>query len=219
MLIELQDQGLIHTIHFDVSNIGLEAARQSLWGMETHGEFFVDVDNDCLPPPPQNGKDWLERMLDIMEDHENLAALSQRTQVMIGTGNIFERADEDGDRIVEFPHPGGSFRLMRTRAVNGVNGWDRQTPGRGSEEKLICSKLRDAGWDTAFAVQIPCVHLFGTRGKDGTDRWGYPKDWAPEQTGHSDIWHPALNNGDSYELIEAYCGKELADGYFNNQAE
>jgi Glycosyl transferase family 2 len=207
-------------------NHGLEAARHEFlyYG---DSEFFVDIDNDCLPPPAVDGQDWLSRQLELINKYDNYAAISQRTQVMIGTGEIFEEAEKKAQPLLDFPHPGGSFRLMHRRTINEVGGWDRKTPGRGSEEKLICGKLQAAGYKTAFAVNIRCQHLFGTRGSDAeTDRWGYDKHMKPEDSGHSDISHPALSNGDSSEetmqALRFYCGDKLAGEYLhandNNKA-
>ena len=36
---------------------------------------------------------------------------------------------------------------------------------------------------------------------------------TPEESGHSDISHPALEQGDIYEEVELYAGKELASDY------
>lgn len=203
------------------ANIGLEAARQNLL-LETQSEYFVCIDNDCLPPPVKDNQDWLERLIELMEKYEDFGAISMRTQVMIGSGNIFEEADEAGDDIVEFPHPGGSFRIMRTDLVKEIGGWDRAAPGRGSEETFICAKLHDAGYRTAFATNIRCLHLFGLRGENpihhyDTDRWGYDKDWAPQESGHNDISHPALTQGDDKEEISLFSGEELANDYCNYQ--
>jgi len=189
-------------------NIGLEAARQILLE-QTTTEYFVCIDNDCLPP-----EGWLPAQFDLMEKYENYAAISQRTQVMIGTGNIFEQTDKIRFPITDFPHPGGSFRMMRTDAVRKVGGWDRNTPGRGAEERYICGKLREAGYGTAFATNIRCLHLFGDRNTT-KERWGYDEMMKPEDSGHSDIWHPALENGDNFEDVAAFAGDELARSYFD----
>lgn len=211
----LVERGMIDEIVTADKNVGLEKARQYLLEQNTHNPYFVCIDNDCLPCKPVNGKDWLERLIELMEKYEDYAAISCRTQVMIGTGNIFEEADKGKLDIVDFPHPGGSLRIMRTSAVREVRGWDRGDPGRGSEERYICGKLRDAGYKTAFAAQIPTLHLFGLRDdKLGTDRWGYQKNMKPEETGHSDIDHPALRNGDDFDEVVKYAGKELAESYF-----
>lgn len=214
MLNRLVDEGYIDEFGGAPKNWGLEPARQHLLFESTYSPYFICVDNDCLPPPPVDGKDWVERLVDLMERNPDYAAIACRTQVMIGTGNIFENADVTGEEIVDFPHPGGSLRIMRTKETRDTGGW-RDTPGRGAEERYICGKLRDAGYRTGFATNITTLHLFGTRGDGGTDRWGYDKDWTPKQTGHSDIWHPALEQGDSYEAVREYCGEELAKEYFD----
>lgn len=215
MLGGMADNDLIETITFSDQNNGLEFARQKLLE-QTESDYFVCIDNDCLPPPIlllPDGKDWLECLVELMQKYEDFAAISMRTQVMIGTGNIFEEADVVLDDIVEFPHPGGSFRIMRTEAVRQVGGWDLERPGRGAEERYICGKLRDAGYRTAFARDIRCLHLFGVRERT-KERWGYQDGMQPDETGHSDIAHPALTNGDDLEAVREYVGNELAMRYF-----
>jgi len=210
-----QEKLIDNLILWDENN-GLEAARNELLMHYTSDDRFVDIDNDCLPPPMTVEGDWLSRQLDLMDRYEDYAAISQRTQVMIGTGNIFESADKEGTDMLPFPHPGGSFRLMNTAATIEVGGWDRQATGRGSEEKYICGKLRDAGYHTGFAVKIQCLHLFGTRDKNHeTDRWGYDKDMKPEDSGHSDIWHPVLGTGDEPSEVYKYAGTKLTQEYFD----
>lgn len=211
---QLQDIGLIDELICIKTNLGLEAARNLLLNNATQSDRFVCVDNDCLPQPIEDGTDWLEKLVDLMDKYEDYAAISARTQVMIGTGNIFETADIAGDDIVDFPHPGGSFRIMDTKLVHFVGGWSRNAPGRGQEERYICGKLRDAGFSTAFATNVKCLHLFGAK---DTDRWGYHKDMKPEDTGHSDISHPALDQGDDIAEVIKYAGKELADAYGSNK--
>lgn len=219
MLKMYHENGLIDELQLFPENVGLEAARDWALYNATQSDYFICVDNDCLPPPIENDEDWVERLVDLMDRYEDMGAISARNPIMIGTGNIFEFVDQTGEEILEFPHPGGSLRIMRTELVRAVGGWDRKAPGRGSEETFICGKIRDAGFRTAFAVKIPCLHLFGTRDeKNMTDRWGYDKDMAPEDSGHRDIDHPALRNGDDFEEIKKFAGEELAHDYCDNQA-
>lgn len=206
LLQQFADNGLIDELFLLKTNLGLEAARNFLLKNATESEFFVDIDNDCLPP-----KGWLPMQLELMQKYEDYAAISQRYPVMVGTGNIFEDTDKNGMDITDFPWPGGSFRMMRTDAVRKVGGWDRESSGRGSEERYICGKLREAKYGTAFATHIQCYHLWG--GHD-TDNWGYPKDWKPQDTGHSpEVWHPIFDVGDDPELVKQYAGEELARAY------
>lgn len=214
MLEDLESKKLIDDLILIKTNLGLEAARNLMLKNCTETDYFVCIDNDCLAPPIEMGKDWLERLLDLMEQYNQYGAISMRTQVMIGTGNIFEEADEHGDDIVDFPHPGGSFRIMETVAARFVGGWDREAPGRGAEERYIGEKLNNDGFLTAFAVKVKCLHLFGNR-ELTKERWGYAEGMEPEETGHSDIHHPALINGDSRDEVAEYAGEKLADAYFN----
>lgn len=214
MLQHYKDVKLIDDFVPISTNLGLEAARNLMLKNCTQSERFICIDNDCLPTPIEHRIDWVERLNALMDAQPEYAAISCRTQVMIGTGNIFEDADEHGTDLVDFPHPGGSLRLMNTDAVLRVGGWERKEPGRGAEERYICGKLRDAGYRTAFAAQIPTLHLFGTRGDMPTDRWGYPAEWKPEQTGHSDIDHPALRNGDDYDEVVKFTNPLIANEYF-----
>lgn len=203
MLRNLELSGEIDKLIVNDRNMGLEYARNQ--GLKlAESEYFVCVDNDCLPQRRKNGKTWLELLATLLDELPEYGAISLRTQVMIGTGNIFEEGDMAGVDVVEFPHPGGSFRIMRTKETKKAGGWRDSVEGRGAEERTICGRLREHGFRTGFARDIRCLHLFGTRGVSGTDRWGYPKDWEPEDTGHSDIWHPALERGDDINEIRQY---------------
>lgn len=212
MLQKLFDEGLMDGYANFKENKGLEFAREYLFERETHNEYFVDIDNDCLPQPVQQGTglDWLDVLEDLMERYEDYAAISCRTNVMIGTGNIFE---DETKEITPFPHPGGSLRIMRSNAIVQVGGWDRESFGRGAEERYIGAKLNEAGYKTGFATHVKTLHLFGNRAKT-KERWGYEDGMKPEETGHSDVYHPALINGDDYDEVVKYCGDELAKDYF-----
>jgi glycosyltransferase involved in cell wall biosynthesis len=202
-LYELDKSGVIDNLVLNDRNYGLEPAR-NIGLKKVTSELFVCADNDCLPEKRIDGKTWLERLVTLMDELPEFSAISCRTQVMIGTGNIFEYGDVSGDDVVEFPHPGGSFRIMRTEDTRKAGGWRDTVEGRGAEERTIGGRLREQGHKVGFAVNIRCLHLFGTRGTMGTDRWGYPKDWEPEDTGHSNIWHPVLERGDDINEIKKY---------------
>lgn len=210
MLVGMATNFKINHLIINATNEGLEPARNK--GLErVESDRFVCVDNDCLPEPADLAGDWLSKLNYLMDAQPEYAAVACRTQVMIGTGNIFDGREDEP--IVDFPHPGGSLRLMNTDATRAVGGWRDEVQGRGAEERYICGKLRDAGYKTGFASQVTTLHLFGVR-EHGTDRWGYDGSWKPEDTGHSDIWHPALEQGDSYEDVKRYVGSYYADRYF-----
>lgn len=201
MLSGLLEEELIDNLFFGAMNRGLEPARNQLLSM-SETEYIVTTDSDCLPMPKDKDGDWLSKLKKLLDDNPEYAAISCRTQVMIGTGNIYEE-HEDED-IVEFGHPGGSLRIMRSEAVRETGGWRDEVSGRGTEERYICGKLHEAGFKTGFAVKVNCYHMFGDRSRN-TDRWGYPADWLPSDTGHSDIWHPSLENGDDEDEVKKYA--------------
>ncbi len=208
----LHDNGLIDEFIPIKTNLGLEAARNLLLQECTQSDYFVCVDNDCLIMPKKGDKDWLEELYELIQYFKDYAAIAARTQVMIGTGNIFEKADRANELIVDFPHPGGSYRIMDTKRVWEVGGWSREAPGRGQEEKFICGKLHGANYETAFATEVRCLHLFGPQ---GTDRWGYPGHFKPEDSGHSNVYHPALEQGDDEVQLLEYAAKRDVKEYFD----
>lgn len=180
----------------NITNEGLEPARNE--GLKhVQSEYFVCADSDCLPQPVKDGKDWLSKLKRLMDDNPEYGAIACRTQVMIGSGNIFDGHEDE--EIVEFPHPGGSLRIMDTNAVRQVGGWRDDVKGRGQEERWICGQLNEFGYKTGFAVKVKTYHMFGDK---NTDRWGYDKKWKPEDSGHSDIWHPALAGDDPLEVAK-----------------
>jgi glycosyltransferase involved in cell wall biosynthesis len=198
MLWDYENQKAIDVCIYNEENYGLEPARNQGLVFATN-KYLICMDNDILVPPRKFGQDWIQRLVGLMRKYPDYGAIGMRTQVMIGTGNIFE--GKENKDIIDFPHPGGSARIMLTEPVKKVDGWRETMKGRGSEEKYICGKLHDNGWKTAFTVQLKCWHLFGDQ---NTDRWGYPKDWLPDDSGHSDIWHPALAQGDKPENINKF---------------
>lgn len=215
MLTQLHENGLIDELHLLPENIGLEPARNRLLELAPEQYYLICADNDCLPPPiDKDGRDWIDKLFDLMAENPEYGAISCRTQVMIGTGNIFEGKEDEA--VVEFPHPGGSLRIMRTDLVKRAGGW-RDVGGRGAEERHICGKLHDLGYKTGFAVKVTTLHLFGI--KDKTDRWGYSPEMKPEDSGHSDIWHPSLEQGDRREDVSWYAGDHLAERYFNGHTD
>lgn len=210
MLQRLQDEELIDILIFNYENRGLEPARNQGLSQVDSEIYFICADNDCLPQKiDKDGFDWIDHLVWLMDQNQAYGAISCRTQVMVGTGDIFEEADKNGDDIVEFPHPGGSLRIMLTYTVKDIGGWREDSLGRGAEERYICGRLHDRALKTGFAVKIKTYHQFGLRAEEGektSDRWGYDKAWQPQDTGHSDIDHPAFKGDDPAEMREYYDG-------------
>lgn len=192
---ELQEQGFIHRLVELHENKGLEPAKNI--GMQyVESDLFISTDNDCLPMKVDKDGDWLSKLVNLMSQYPEYGAISCRTQVMVGSGNIYD-GHEDED-VVEFPWPGGSLRIMRTNLINEIGGWRNEVPSRGQEERYIGEKIREFGYTTGFATKVKCYHMFG---KDGN--WGYGHV-QPSEHGHSPVSHPAIQNGDDDEEIKEY---------------
>lgn len=194
-LLEYKDKGIIDHLIINSKNFGLEPARNQGLAEVTSMPYFVCVDNDCLPQKQKGGYDWVDYLVDLMDRHQEYAAITCRMQVMVGTGNIFDGHEDE--EIIDFPHPGGAFRIMQTEVVKAIGGWRDDNPSRGQEERYIGGKIHELGYKTGYAVKVKTYHMFGD---EETDNWGYPKDWKPEDSGHSDVWHPAFNGDDPKEL-------------------
>ena len=153
------------------SNIGLQASK--MVGMDfVESEYFVNTDNDVLPPLLD--PDWLSQQLDLIKRHPEYAAIACRPQKMIGVGPIFKEAKE----VVSNNMAGGHLRIMNTKAVRDVGGWLTTFENR-AEEREICGKLIRAGFKIGFATNIRCYHLFGDeedKKTQGQPNWGYPAD-------------------------------------------
>lgn len=215
MLQQHHDNGRIDELVLWDTNYGLEPARTHLLNECTQSEYFVCADNDCLPEPMTKehtfDDDWIDKLYRLITWQSDYAAIACRYPVMVGTGNIYEQADETDEEIVEFPHPGGSLRIMRTDLVKQTGGWRKDVGSRGTEERYICGKLHELGYKTGFAVNVRTLHLFGLK---DTDNWGYDKKLTPEDTGHSSgVWHPIFDRGDVYEEIVEFTGEKLAKEY------
>src|SRR3990167_1938203 len=72
---QLHDMGLIDEFIPVKTNLGLEAARNLLLNECTRSDYFVCVDNDCLPQPVgEDGEDWLEKLYKLMQDNPDYVA-------------------------------------------------------------------------------------------------------------------------------------------------
>jgi len=194
MLRNLEDNGVIDVLVLLDTNIGLEPAK-NIGLSHVKSELFISTDNDCLPMKDNDDGDWLQKLVTLMDNNEEYAAIASRTQVMIGTGNIFD--EHENEDIVDFPWPGGSLRIMRTAAVIEAGGWRDDVVSRGSEERYICGLLHELGYKTGFSTKVRCYHMFG----DGN--WGYG-DMSPEEHGHNPVCHPLIQNGDDVEDVKEY---------------
>lgn len=172
-------------------NYGLERAKNI--GMQfVESELFVSTDNDILPYF-YDDKDWLTRLVGLMDKNPQYGAIAPRPQVLVADSmRMFETEDE----VVKFGHVPGYCRLMRTEWVKGVGAWNDARPSRGHEELWIADKWGPRNIYMGWATKVKCWHLFG---KEDTDEWGYPKGMKPEQHGHNPVWPMPKNDVEEIE--------------------
>lgn len=170
-------------------NAGVTAAWQMALAL-AESEYFITSDNDIYVPDLTSpidweknlfGKvDWLTHLVRYMDERPEYGAISLHPHVLIGDAP-FDR--DDPEDVKEVPWAGAVMRIMRKDAVKKVNGWaDDVDPlirgDRGHEERLICGRLKEAGYKSGRCTRLRAYHPFGTN-------WGYPADITPEQQGHN----------------------------------
>jgi GT2 family glycosyltransferase len=176
-----KEQGLIDVLLLLDKNHGLEPAK--MYGLPlVRSPLFINSDNDCLPQPRVGGTDWLTKLVKLMYENPEYAAISCPPQVFVGANRseLFANSPE----IKEWDKAGGSLRLMRTDLVRGVGGWRTEPKdpieANRSEEWHISTKLRQLGYKVGYARDIECFHMFSDN-----ENWGYAED-VPHY--HRDIW-------------------------------
>lgn len=164
-------------------NYGLEYAKHVAMTF-VESELFVSMDNDILVYHYED-KDWLERLIELMEKYPKFMAIGCRPQILIGTGMyMFETIEE----LVPFHHVPGYGRIMRTDFVKKTGAWNEKRELRGHEEIWIGDKIEQEGYKMGWANFIECIHLWG---KKGEDTWGYPDD---VDSGHKAVWPIPTND-------------------------
>lgn len=162
-------------------------------------EYFITSDNDIyVPDLLRDGQDndWLGKLIEYMNERPDYAAISLHPHVLIGAASFDASDPED---VKEVNMAGAVMRIMRTKIVREVGGWDHKLEkGRNHEERKISQRLQDAGFKVGRTTRIRAYHPFG-RGIGGN--WGYG-DIPPEEHGHN----PALR-----EQVEAADQPEAYD--------
>ena len=185
-------------------NAGVTAAWQIAQSL-AESEYFITSDNDIYVPDTTEleqdaepySRDWLTRMVQLMNERPNYGAISLHTHTLIGDASFDPTDPED---VKEVPWCGAVMRIMRTYAVRVVGGWANESEplirgDRGHEERTVCGRLNNAGYKTGRTTRIRAFHPF-------THNWGYPKEITPEEQGHNpDLvdYVTQFDNMDSYD--------------------
>ena len=173
---DAREAGLIDILILLDKNIGLEPAKNRTLSF-IESELYVDTDNDIIA----TDKDWLTKLIKLMDEHKNYAAIASRPQIFVG--DDIELLKNNEEEVREYRKCGASMRIMRTDLVKEVGGWrgnpkNMHEANRG-EEFYICGKLQEKGFKVGYSRDIECKHLFGE------DNWGYPED---VEHYHQPVW-------------------------------
>lgn len=177
-------------------------------------EYFITSDNDIYVPElrgvtvghdwggiPEDAiidiqPDWLTRMVRYMDERPDYAAISLHPHVLIGAAS-FDPSDPMD--VKEVNMAGAVMRIMRTKVVREVGGWEHKLEkGRNHEERYISEKLINAGYKVGRTTRIRAYHPFG-KGIGGN--WGYG-DIPPEQHGHNPDLRAQVEAADQPEAYD-----------------
>lgn len=165
-------------------NAGVTAAWQIALSL-AESEYFITTDNDIYVPDLKDlESDWLTELITLMDQRPDYAAISLSPHVLIGDAPMDPIDPED---VKEVSWCGAVMRIMRRNLVKKVNGWaDDDLPlirgDRGHEERLVCGRLREAGYKAGRCTRLRAYHPFG---KTTGGNWGYPEEITPEMQGHN----------------------------------
>ena len=208
-------------------NAGVTAAWQIAQSL-AESEYFITSDNDIYVPDLEgkrtfynrnevNGKvtldiakfadsnderDWLERLVEYMDERPDYGAISLHPHVFIGAAPI---DPDDPEDVKERNMCGAVMRIMRTEAVRKVGGWANEGDAplirgdRGHEERTICSRLQSAGYKTGITSRIRAYHPFG---KATGGNWGYPEEITPQMQGHTPELEEYVQQFDNMEAYD-----------------
>jgi len=178
LLREYKAKGIIYHLILLGRNYGIHMAKNYGLNLVRSEPYYIDTDNDLLCAKLE--PDWIQQLITLMDKYPEYGAIACRPQVLVGrSGDEFDKAND----VLETNHNGAHLRIMRTRAVKDVGGWEKTwDANRNHEDSYIASKLHGIQLKVGYASNVRCWHLFG-------ENWGYyniPK----EQHGHREIWPP-----------------------------
>lgn len=182
-LFALKQNGYIQHLILLQENYGIHMAKNYGLALVRSTPYYIDTDNDILCASYPDGKDWVGRLVELMDKYPKFGAITCRPQVLVGRGG---REFEVPEEVVKFNHTGAHLRIMRTEVVRQVGGWEKNwTANRNHEDSFIAARLHDVGYDVGYAKDVRCWHIFGINNED--QNWGYG-DIPPEVHGHRPMW-------------------------------
>jgi len=89
-LVELLEAGVIHRLKWSLKNHGVHWGHNTLL-LEADTEFYISTDNDLIPQSPIDGEDWLFKLVRLLRERPDYAAIAARPHTLPGQhGSLFE---------------------------------------------------------------------------------------------------------------------------------
>ena len=184
MLEGLFTENLIDKLVLLDENTGVHVGFNALLDLVKSEPYYVCTDADLIPCIPVDGRDWLERLIDLADANSEYGAIACRPHILIGEPS--DRFDGCGE-IREMSHIGAHLRIMRVDAVRECGGWKKEkSPSRNNEDWYIAAQLKKLGLKVGYSRDIRAIHEFGDPDL-GEDPWGYP---IGVEHGHVERWPP-----------------------------
>lgn len=191
-LISLLQKGELTSVHLESRNTGCLYNKAIFHAMtETDSEYYVVTDNDVYPP--RLTPDWLEQMVCLMDEYQELAFLAPQLPP------IFLQTPIMGDgRVVFCRAVGNTFKMVRRSAYP----FDmyRNKVGEYGDDGLVSRLVYESGWKVAFCNNIFCYHA------GQCDDWGYEKkdiDLDPRKSGYGEPFKYEIKNEETYEPLDS----------------
>jgi glycosyltransferase involved in cell wall biosynthesis len=179
MLLEFKEQGFVHHLILLEENYGIHMAKNYGLNLVRSEPYYIDTDNDLLCADLR--PDWITQLKELMDKLPDYGAIACRPQVLVGRGgNEFDEITA----VKEFNHVGAHLRIMRTKVVREVGGWEKTwSANRNHEDSFIATALQNKGYKVGYAKNVRCWHMFGVN-------WGYQQ--IPVNVhGHREMWPPS----------------------------
>lgn len=193
---------LFHIVKHD-KNIGVHQGWNTALGL-ADGEYFITTDNDIYVPDVD--PDWLTQLVRFMDERPDYGAIALQPHMFLGSSDPVP----DPSGVSEVGHCGAVMRIMRTKYVREVGGWDRHyNANRNHEELTICSRLKSAGYKVGYTSYLRAYHDWGD-----DNNWGYG-DVHPAVHGHRIPGGSKFADGGAGEIWPSPAEMKRHDSEFN----
>jgi len=156
-LFNLLQAGLITSLQLDSRNTGCLYNKLVFQAMtESQDDYYVVTDNDIFPPALEPC--WLTQMIEIMDNHQEIALLTPLLPPI-----YLQKPYSIANDVVYCEFVGNTFKVVRRKAFPNIE----QKLGAFGDDGLVSEIVRGCGWKVAFCKNIFCWHA------GQCENWGY----------------------------------------------